>query len=446
MEEKIFINAYAKINLLLDVLRRRDDGYHELDGIMQSVSLHDEIALSPAEGIEVVSSEPLPYDNTCRRAAEAFLEGSGKGVRIEAEKRIPSEAGMGGASADAAAVLRGLDALYPELSKTEEELYKIGLSVGADVPFCLMGGCARAGGVGEKLAPLRGLRLPLVIVRGGRGVSTGKLFSSLGTGSEEKTRLPDGAMKKALSALEKGEVNELAGAVCNALTEPACRMAPEIAEYRARLMESGALGASMTGSGAAVFGIFPSREKACAALPHFSDCAFAAYAETLPAPAPSIIRFRPASADDAPLTAFLRREAWLTTYRGVYPDELLDGFDLAAREARDRAMLSSPDITGFIIEADGAACGFMILEAADGLYIRALYLLKEYRGAGIGSAAFRVIRGIARKSGHSSFTCSCNSHNSPALAFYEKMGGRERSRSEGHENRREDQVTFEFRA
>ncbi len=446
MEEKIFINAYAKINLLLDVLRRREDGYHELDGIMQSVSVCDELALSPAEGIEVVSSEPLPHNNTCRRAAEAFLKESGRGVRIEIEKRIPSEAGMGGASADAAAVLRGLSALYPELAVPEDELYKLGLSVGADVPFCLMGGCARARGVGERLTALPALRLPLVIVQGGRGVSTGRLFSSLGIGCEESSRLPEGAIKKALSALEKGDMNELAGCVSNALFEPACGEAPEIAEYRERLVAAGALGASMTGSGAAVFGIFAGEEEARAALSRFADCDFASFAEALPSPAAAVIRFRRASAEDAPLTAELRRRAWLTTYRGIYPDELLDGFDTAARAERDRKMLVSPDITGFIIEADGTPCGFMLLQDSGGLNLRALYLLKEHRGKGIGRYAFRVIRDIARERGYSKFACNCNSHNSPALAFYKSMGGRAISRSEGHENPREDQIALEFEA
>lgn len=446
MEEKFFINAYAKINLLLDVLYKREDGYHELDGIMQSVSLHDTLSLSPAEEIEVVSSEPLPYMNTCRKAAEAFLSGSGKGVRIALQKRIPSEAGLGGASADAAAALRGLNEMFRNtpLFRTEEELLSLGLSVGADVPFCLAGGCRRAGGVGERLEALPGLRLPLLIVKGSRGVSTGKLFSSLGLGPERSSRLPAGAIEKALSALEKGDLKGLAGEVSNALSEPACGFAPEIGEYRERLIENGALGASMTGSGAAVFGIFASREAALSALPAFSDCAFAKYCEALPSPAPAVIRIRKAGAEDARLTAYLRRGAWLTTYRGIYPDELLDEFDITERAERDRAILLTPGNSGFIIEADGAPCGFMLLDEREGLYVAALYLLKEYRGLGIGSHAFGFIREIALRKGLSRFTCRCNSHNLPALAFYERMGGRELSRSDGHENRREDQVTLEF--
>ncbi len=283
MKNQIDIKAYAKVNLLLDVIAKREDGYHELEGIMQSVSICDELRISRAEEIEVISMIPLPGNNTCRRAAEAFLGGSGLGARIEVEKRIPSEAGLGGASADAAAVLRGLNALYrgTELERGEEELFSLGLSVGADVPFCLMGGCAIARGIGERLSPIKGLRLPLLIVRGPRGVSTGKLFSSLGVGREPMSRLRDNALSDALRAIEARDMSSLAAHIENALQGPAMGVAPEIGKYCRRMLDSGALGACMTGSGAAVFGIFESDEAAENALPSFSDCDFAEVCETL---------------------------------------------------------------------------------------------------------------------------------------------------------------------
>ena len=448
METEILANAYAKINLLLDVVCRRPDGYHELDGVMQSISLKDTVYLKKADRIEFASNVPLPENNTCVKAARAFLGESGRGVSLRLEKRIPSEAGLGGASADAAAVLRGLNRLYAgtELERTEAELYALGLSVGADVPFCLAGGCARAGGVGERLSPVKGLDLPLLIVKSDRGVSTGGLFSSLGVGLERTTRIAPNAVENALHAIENGDEAALAACLENALQPAASEAVPEINEYAVRLVKAGALGACMTGSGAAVFGIFPGDEAAKAALPAFSDCAFARFVKALPSPAPCVISFRKASVSDAPLTARLKREAWLTTYRGIYPDELLDGFDLEERELRDRAMLSDPNLTGFIMEADGVPCGFMFLDTAGGMYVRALYLLKEYRGVGIGAGAFRLIRGLCRERGLSRFECSCNSHNAPALRFYAKMGGREISRSEGHENKREDQIRLEFDA
>ncbi len=277
------MKAYAKVNLLLDVLMKRQDGFHELEGIMQSVSLYDVVTLTDSEDIEVASDVELPYNNTCRRAAELFLEGSGKGVRIHVKKNIPSEAGMGGASADAAAVLKGLNEVFVDtpLRRSDDELLEIGLKVGADVPFCLMGGCAIARGVGEELISIKGMRLPLLIVRGSRGVSTAGLFKSLGIGSEKHRRLGDDRLSEALKALENNSAEEFAALVGNALQPAASKTVPEIDEYCRRMMEQGALGASMTGSGAAVFGIFRNTADAEKALRSFEDCDFKAVCGTL---------------------------------------------------------------------------------------------------------------------------------------------------------------------
>lgn len=283
MEEKIFKEkAFAKVNLTLDVIRRRPDGYHELEGIMQAISLADEVELRPSDRIAVSFDAPVPENNTCKKAAELFLAGSGLGAEIRVKKRIPSEAGLGGASADAAAVLRALNRMYAgtELERSEDDLLAIGLAVGADVPFCLKGGCAVARGVGEKLTPVRGMELDLLIVRGSRGVSTGKLFSSLGIGSEEAGRLSPGTLGNALAAIEKKDARALGACVSNALSPAACLFAPEIGEYVSRMKALGALGASMTGSGSAVFGIFPDGEAAKAAYGEFPDCEFRAVCGT----------------------------------------------------------------------------------------------------------------------------------------------------------------------
>ncbi|MBQ1817135.1 MAG: 4-(cytidine 5'-diphospho)-2-C-methyl-D-erythritol kinase [Clostridia bacterium] len=446
METKLFLKAYAKLNLLLDVLCKRPDGYHELEGIMCRVSLADDITLEPADGITVESDLPLPYSNTCRRAAEAFLGGSGRGVVIKIVKRIPSEAGMGGASADAAAVLLGLNELYrdTELARTEAELMELGLKVGADVPFCLLGGFAAARGVGERLEPLPGFALPVLAVRGSRGVSTGALFKSLGVGPDKRSRLTEGAMERAVNALYSGSAHGLCREFGNALQPSAEKLAPEIGEYVERMRKAGAVGACMTGSGAAVFGIFDSAEAAENAKAAFTDCEFASVCRTVPGYAPVVIRFRRARESDAALTAELRRRAWLTTYRGIYPDALLDEFDSAGREARDRNIITSPTAEAFVIEADGKPCGFVFLDLSSGLYVAALYILSEYRGFGIGSLAFSLIRDICLERGLDRFTCRCNTHNAPALAFYARMGGRELGRTEGHENKREDLALLEF--
>jgi 4-diphosphocytidyl-2-C-methyl-D-erythritol kinase len=449
MKKEIFIKAYAKVNLLLDVLRRREDGYHELEGIMQSVSLYDIVRVSAAEVIEVVSSAPLPYNNTCRRAAEAFLGDSGMGVRIIVEKRIPSEAGLGGASADAAAVLRGLNELYAgtPLERSGEELFTLGLAVGADVPFCLAGGCAAARGVGERLAPVRGLKLDLLIVKGSRGVSTGKLFSSLGVGEKTESRLKNSALVNALAAIETGDRAGLAACFENALAPAAKALAPEIDEYEKRMLEQGALGASMTGSGAAVFGAFATKEDAEKAKAAFSDCDFAQVCTTLDeTESRPLVVFREAGEGDAALIAHLKLEAWKTTYRGIYPDELIDGYDMEKRTERERGKLASPDITGYIIVSRGEPCGFMLILDGEKPHVIALYLLKEFRGAGIGRAALTLAAEHARERGFLTFTLNCNAHNSPALGFYKHMGGIETGRCLGHENKREDQIAFEFDA
>lgn len=282
MEKQIVLNANAKVNLTLDVLYKRSDGYHELEGVMHEISLSDRVSISLSDRISVRFDADIPENNTCKKACELFLKGR-SGASVFVNKRIPSEAGLGGASADAAAVLRGLNRLYENtpLHLSEAELFDLGLRVGADVPFCLMGGCAVARGVGERLEPLEGIPLELLIVRGPRGVSTGRLFSSLGVGSESMSRLPERNLYKTLEAIRKKDARALGANLANALTEPACALAPEIREYIDRMLSLGALGASMTGSGAAVFGIFEKRDEAEKALLSFGSVPFKTVCQTV---------------------------------------------------------------------------------------------------------------------------------------------------------------------
>ena len=249
------IKAYAKINITLDVLRKRPDGYHDLRGVMCSISIYDNVSIEPAEDIRFSCNIPLPENNTAAKAARLFMEETGKGAYIRLEKRIPSEAGLGGASADAAAVLRGMNRLYGN-PLPESRLYELGLLVGADVPFCVLGGCAVAEGVGEILTPLPVPRLDLVIVKGSNGVSTAALFKSLRLPVEHPDT--DGA----IAAIQRRDIAALAPLCKNALEPPATALLPEIAEHKKLLMQSGALSAFMTGSGAAVVGIFKDAEAA----------------------------------------------------------------------------------------------------------------------------------------------------------------------------------------
>lgn len=258
------IKAYAKINLTLDVLRKRPDGYHDLRGVMCAVSLYDKVHIESGDEIRFSCDIPLPENNTAVKAARLFLGETGKGAEIRLEKGIPSEAGLGGASADAAAVLRGMNELYGD-PLPEKQLYELGLKVGADVPFCLMGGCAVAEGVGEILTPLPMPHLNLVIVKGSGGVSTGALFKSLHLPVEHPDT--DGA----IAAIQNGDISALASLCKNALEPSATSLLPEIGLHKALLVQNGAISAFMTGSGAAVVGIFEDADaahKVAAALSH----------------------------------------------------------------------------------------------------------------------------------------------------------------------------------
>ncbi|MBQ6703871.1 MAG: 4-(cytidine 5'-diphospho)-2-C-methyl-D-erythritol kinase [Clostridia bacterium] len=268
------IKAYAKINITLDVLRKRPDGYHDLRGVMCAISIFDNVIIEPAEEIRFSCDIPLPENNTAVKAAKLFMQETGKGAEIHLEKHIPSEAGLGGASADAAAVLRGMNELYG-CPISEQRLYQLGLMVGADVPFCLMGGCAIAEGVGEVLTPLPTPCLDLVIVKGNSGVSTGALFKSLCLPVEHPDT--DGA----IAAIRRGDIAALAPLCKNALEPPASALLPEIAEHKKLLIQSGALSAFMTGSGAAVVGIFPNKEAAQQAASALSHLPFACVCHSL---------------------------------------------------------------------------------------------------------------------------------------------------------------------
>lgn len=263
MMKHCFKKAYAKINLTLDVLGTRDDGYHELCMVMQQVSLCDTIAVRigcPWDGIQVISNLGyLPCDerNIAFKAAKLFLEETGLsssvgGVNIAMEKRIPVSAGLAGGSSDGAAVLQALN----ELCKTNlstDELCKIGLKIGADVPYCICGNTMLACGVGEKLSPLP--RLPkcdIVLCKPGYGMSTPKVFSELD--ETEIERHPD--TQAMINALNEGDLKKIASQMYNVLEPVVSSAKSDIEEIKKALIDAGALGSIMSGSGSTVFGIF----------------------------------------------------------------------------------------------------------------------------------------------------------------------------------------------
>ena len=256
---EIRLRAMAKINLGLDVLGKREDGYHDLRMIMQTVSLFDRITLrmTKASGIRIQTNLgflPADASNLAVRAAQLLfdefsLEG---GLFIDLEKHIPVAAGLAGGSSDAAAVLFGVNELFG-LKLTREQLMERGLKLGADVPFCVLRGTALAEGVGEILTSTRPMPpCHILLAKPPVHVSTKFVFGNLR--ADEILTHPD--IDGQLKALEDGDLKALAdkmGNVLEAVTVPAY---PVIRELKAKMMEGGAIGAMMSGSGPTVFGLF----------------------------------------------------------------------------------------------------------------------------------------------------------------------------------------------
>ena len=261
------IAARAKINWTLDIVGKREDGYHLMDMLMQPISLADDITLLPQEELTLSVSgfprvNPGPA-NLALRAAVLLKQATGYtgGASIHVHKRIPVGAGMGGGSADAAGVLAGLNRLWGT-GLTQAELETLGLQLGADVPFCLRGGLQRAQGVGELLTPLPcGGLYWLVVIQPCPGLSTKEVFSRFSLEACEGKPDTQGAAE----ALAQGDWRRLCACLGNVLQAVSAELRPEISEAITALRAQGAAGAWMTGSGSAVFGLFTSAPAARAA-------------------------------------------------------------------------------------------------------------------------------------------------------------------------------------
>lgn len=272
--KSISLKCPAKINLSLDVVGKMDNGYHELKMIMQTVDLFDivSVKVSDGDGIFLSSNkEYVPCDNTntCYRAAELFYKRLGKikKVEINIEKNIPQGAGMAGGSADAAGVLRALNELenYPFL---DVELKKIGKKVGADVPFCINGGCCLCEGIGEILTPVPPMKnVFLVIVKPEFSVSTVWVYKNLVL--SENCPHPD--IEKLLIALQNEEYSAFKTCAKNTLEAVTAQKYPEIEEIKEKLLEFGALYSMMTGSGPTVFGIFEKKNDAVLSYNYYKE-------------------------------------------------------------------------------------------------------------------------------------------------------------------------------
>ena len=261
--------AYAKLNLTLEVGEKRSDGYHDLRSIMTSATLCDTLTVEKTAEITMVCDRAdLPTDgrNLAVKAAVAFFEKTGidGGCHIKLTKCIPSEAGLGGGSSDAAAVLRSLRTLYaPDMPM--EELEAIGATVGSDVPYCVRGGTVLCEGRGEKMTTLPAMpKCQYVIVKPDEAFPTGKMYGEIDTQNPMRRHTTDSMM----TALENGDLGAVAEKLENTF-EQVISPDSDVFAIRDTLLKNGALNAMMSGSGSAVFGIFDDAAKAetaCKAL------------------------------------------------------------------------------------------------------------------------------------------------------------------------------------
>lgn len=268
------VPAYAKLNLTLDILRKRDDGYHDLQMVMQSIDLADTLTITAAQGQGTMSTNLsyLPADgrNLAQQAAAAFRAATGLGPEVDIciEKHIPVCAGMAGGSSDAAAVLRAMNVLAGT-NLPPMELAAIGGTVGSDVPYCVLGGTALAEGRGERLTPLPPLpSCHVVVCKPPFPISTPQLFARVNV--RKIARRPD--TSGLLAALEQRDLPGVARRMYNVfedVLEPRRRRG--IDTIKAVLIDCGALGASMSGSGPTVFGLFDSADAARDAYHHLLE-------------------------------------------------------------------------------------------------------------------------------------------------------------------------------
>ena len=269
------IKAQAKLNWTLDITGKRADGYHLLDMLMQPISLYDTLTIEESDtltlditGNDALKAEP---DNLVLRAARALQQAAGtqKGAHITLEKHIPTGAGLGGGSADAAAALKGLNELWG-LGLPLKSLQDIGLSLGADIPFCLADAPMRVRGIGERLSPLPvGRTFELVLVKPCEGLSTREVYQRSDTLSPIHPKT-----EAAMDALALGDLPLLRASAANALLPAALALRPALSEAFDALCAADAPFTAMTGSGAVIFGAFKTAAEADAAYERLKKYAY----------------------------------------------------------------------------------------------------------------------------------------------------------------------------
>ncbi len=269
---RAIVRSYAKVNLTLDVLGKRPDGYHDVEMIMQTVSLFDLLIIDKTRNEISISTNlkflPNNEKNIAYMAAKEFFKYTGVhgGCKIMIHKNIPVAAGLAGGSGNAAAVLCALDLLYGANLDTDT-LCMLGLKLGADVPYCIIGGTALAEGIGERLTPLPALKpITILMVKPSENVSTGAVYSAID--SAQIREHPD--TQGMIDAIKRGDVRAVAAKLSNVMDAVTENMHPIIRGIKKKMIMNGALGAVMSGSGPTVFGIFPDFASAKAAHDSFS--------------------------------------------------------------------------------------------------------------------------------------------------------------------------------
>ncbi len=272
--EQVHLKSRAKINLSLDVLKKRDDGYYEVEMVMQQINLYDNVYISKRDDNQIkiaTNCEYIPVDisNIAYKAADKLREAVGvsKGIDIYIDKKIPVSAGLAGGSSNAAAVLKGLNKLW-NLKLSKKELIIIGEDIGADVPFCILGGTALAEGKGEKLTAIKPAiqNIWIVLARPPISISTGEVYRQLDL--SKITNRPNTA--GLIDAIKKGNIYGMLDNMGNVLETVTEVKYPIINEIKRKMMEYNCLGSKMSGSGPTVFGICKNYRRAKATYRHLS--------------------------------------------------------------------------------------------------------------------------------------------------------------------------------
>lgn len=291
MGKSIQLNAYAKINLGLDVIGKRPDGYHEVRMIMQTIGLHDKLSINTIHNPNIKMKTNLPFlpvndKNIVYKAVSLIKEKYQikEGIYINLKKRIPVSAGLAGGSTDAAAALIGMNKLF-DLDLSLEDLMDIGVTLGADVPYCLIGGTALSEGIGEKLTSLPPFPdSNILIVKPNINVSTKKIYGNFDLSKVENHPNIDGI----ITGIKDNNLQEATNHFANVLETVTVKMHPKINIIKETMLNQGALTSLMSGSGPTVFGIFDDNKKAQDAFYHFKTSNFR-YRVFLTKPVSSII-------------------------------------------------------------------------------------------------------------------------------------------------------------